>query len=134
VEDRTRGDLGEGLRRQRQPVDGAQTGARVDPEPLVAPPGNRRDPDSVADRAVGGGHAADVVAFDGLEVRRPAAEGAREAFGQSTVDLGDAAGVGGGEEDLQPRAPLVVGGAGRVEAEHLGARPDPRGGVRDVGQ
>lgn len=134
MEDSARGHLGEGLGGQCEPICGAQAGARVDAESLVEPAVEGRDPDPVPDRAVGGGHAAEVVALDELEVRGPAVEGAGEAFGEATVELGDAAGVGGGEEDLEARAPLVVGGAGSVEAEHLGAGSDACGGVPDVGE
>jgi hypothetical protein len=73
-----------------------------------------------------------VVAIDGLEVRRPAAEGARQVFGEPAVQLGDAGSVGGGEEDLQAWSPLVVGRTGSVETEDLGAGPDAGSGVPHV--
>ncbi len=127
VEHRPGGHLGQPLGRGGQPVQQGHRAPGVEPEPAGQPGAETHHLDPVPGPAarVGGQ----------LVRRRVAAEGGREALGQHRGDAGGVrAGVAVGQEDLQPRAPVVVGGALGVEAEHLRALPQPRRAVAQAGE
>lgn len=135
VEDGSGGDLGEALGGGAEPVGGGDRAGRVEAERVGEPRGDVGDLDAVVDGAVGGAHGADVAGLaGGREVCGPAVEGLREVFGEDVSDTARVArDVLGAQEDLEARAPFVVGGARGVVAEDFGAGADARGGVRDPG-
>jgi hypothetical protein len=125
VEDGAAGELGEDLGGGREPV-GTGRPPRVEPERPADPVAELRDDDAVVERAGRRGEVPGARPV-GREVRRIPEERAREVIGE---EAGDPVVVAVGEQQ-QPRSPVVVGGAGRVEAQHLGAGPDERRGVAE---
>ena len=102
-----------------EPVRGRDGRARVEPQLAGQPRGHGRDLHPVPGLASG---------FPGHRERRGvAAEHRRQAPGEHRGDLARAAAA---QQDQQPRAPVVVGGALGVVAEHLRARSQQGRGVR----
>lgn len=134
VEDRTAGDLGEQLGGRGQPVRRCDAPARVEAQLGGEPGAQVRDFDPVVDRPVGPLHDPNARFTGRGEVRRVAAECLGQALGEHFRDrramTGDVLRV---QEQLQTRAPLVVGGAGGVESEDFRAAAQASGGVRNSG-
>ena len=114
VEDRSARDLEQELLRRRQPVAGLDPMARVEAEALLEPRAERRYV-----------HPMPYLVVVPAVANRPAAEGLRKARLQVEVRVG---------EDLQPRAPAVVGRALGVVAEDVRAVPEKTCGVPYVAQ
>ena len=126
MEHRAAGQLGQPLGRRGQPVQRGDPGPRVEAELAAQPRVQRGDPDVVPGR--GRRLAAE------READRVAAEAGRQLAVQCRRDqVRFGAGRARGQQELQPRAPVVVGGPFAVEAEHLGARAEQRGRVAQPG-
>ena len=118
VEHRALSDLGQPLGGRGQPVEQRHAAARVEAEGPGQPRSQPGHLDPVAHTVPPRG----VVERD-----RPAPERLRQPLAEQFGDL--ASQPVPGQEHLETRAPVVIGGPGRVEAEDLGPGPDQRGRV-----